>query len=78
MSDEAVGITCHGFSRRTRPADLDEKQRAALGRVLLKFSVLRPKAKDLAGISDPWMFKIENYHEVPKFSGSRLFQSSIS
>lgn len=60
---------------RTRPADLDEKQRAALGRVLLKFSVLRPKAKDLAGISDPWMFKIENYHEVPNFSGSRLFQS---
>ena len=31
-------------NHRTRPGDLNEKQRAALGRVLLRFSVLRPKA----------------------------------
>lgn len=36
---------------RTRPADLDEKQRAALGRVLLKFSVLRPKVGYCQGLN---------------------------
>ncbi|CAL1138913.1 unnamed protein product [Cladocopium goreaui] len=36
---------------RTRPGDLNEKQRAALGRVLLRFSVLRPKVGYCQGLN---------------------------
>lgn len=36
---------------RTRPGDFDEKQRAALGRVLLAYSVLRPKVGYCQGLN---------------------------